>query len=113
VSLPDRIPPKFCIIFITCQSKREADKIASSLLEKRLTACANTISNVDSRFWWGGKIKRAREVLVIAKTRRGNFKRLEKEVKRLHSYVVPEIIAIPIIAGSEEYLGWIDKNAGQ
>ena len=81
-----------------------------SLLKKRLAACANIVSGVDSSFWWAGKIDRAREVLVIMKTRRLNFRRIEKEVKRLHSYKVPEIIAIPIIAGSKEYLNWV---AGQ
>ena len=102
--------PTNCIVLITCQSKKEADRIALSLLKKRLAACANIISGVNSRFWWNGKIDKAREVLVILKTRRSNFKKIEKETKRLHSYEVPEIIAIPIIAGSREYLGWIGKN---
>ena len=109
MSLPDRIP-QFLQLFVTCQSKKEADRIASSLLAKRLAACANTISGVDSKFWWNGKIDKAREVLVILKTKRSKFKRIEKEVKRLHSYEVPEIIAIPIVAGSREYLKWIWKN---
>ena len=79
-------------------------------MNKRLIACANIISGVDSKFWWNGKIDRAKEFLVIIKTRCGNFKKIEKEVKRLHSYIVPEIIAIPILAGSKEYLGWIGKE---
>ena len=108
--LPTSRLPASCIALITCQSKKEADRIVSSLLKKRLAACANIISGVDSRFWWNGKIDQAREILVILKTKRGNFKKIEKETKRLHSYEVPEIIAIPIIAGSREYLGWIGKN---
>ena len=102
--------PRFCIIFVTCQSRKEADSIASSLLNKRLIACANIISGVDSKFWWNGKIDTANEFLVILKARRGSFKKIEKEVKRLHSYEVPEIIAIPIVAGSREYLGWIGDS---
>ena len=109
MSLPNHTS-KFCIIFVTCQSKKEADSIASFLLNKRLISCANIISGVDSKFWWNGKIDTAKEFLVILKGKRGSFKKIEKEVKRLHSYVVPEIIAIPIIAGSKEYLGWISKN---
>jgi len=99
-----------CIILIACQSRKEADIIAASLLKKRLAACANIILGVNSNFWWDGKIDKAREVLLMLKTRRGNFKRIEKEVRRLHSYEVPEIIAIPIIAGSKDYLGWIEKE---
>ena len=109
VSSPDRTP-RFCITFVTCQSKKEADSIALSLLNKRLIACANIISNVHSAFWWNGKIDKAKEVLLIIKTRRNNFKKIEKEVKRLHSYAVPEIIAVPIITGSKEYLRWIEKE---
>ena len=106
---PDRTP-RFCITFVTCQSKKEADSIALSLLNKRLIACANIIAGIDSAFWWHGKIDNAKEALVIIKARRSNFKRIEKEVKRLHSYAVPEIIAVPIIAGSKEYLEWIGKE---
>jgi periplasmic divalent cation tolerance protein len=65
---------------------------------------------VHSAFWWNGKIDKAKEVLLIIKTRRNNFKKIEKEVKRLHSYAVPEIIAVPIITGSKEYLRWIEKE---
>ena len=109
VNSPDLVP-RFCITFVTCQSKKEADRIASSLLNKRLIACANIISGVDSKFWWNGKIDTAKEFLVILKARCSSFKKIEKEIKRLHSYVVPEIIAIPIIAGSKEYLKWIGKE---
>ena len=109
MSSPSRTP-RFCITFVTCQSKKEADSIASSLLNKRLVACANIVSGIDSKFWWTGKINKAREVLVILKARRADFKKIEKEVKRLHSYEVPEIIAIPIAAGSDEYLRWVKKE---
>ena len=100
----------FCIILVTCKSKKEAGRIASSLLSKRLIACANAMPGIDSRFWWNGKIDRAREISLILKTKRVNFKKIEKEIKRLHSYEVPEIIAIPIIMGSAGYLGWIRKS---
>lgn len=104
---------KFVIILVTCASKAEARKIRDVLLKKRLAACGNIIDGVDSKFWWQGKIDSAREVLLILKTSIANFKRIEKEIKRIHSYEVPEIIALPIVAGSEEYLSWINDSAGQ
>jgi periplasmic divalent cation tolerance protein len=72
-----------------------------------LVACANIIFGVESRFWWKGRINKAKETLLILKTRRENFKRVEKEIKRIHSYEVPEIIALPIVAGSKSYLEWL------
>lgn len=97
----------FCIVLITCGSKSEADGIVESLLKKRLIACGNIISGIESRFRWKGKIDKAKEVLAILKTRRKNFKRIEEEAKRIHSYEVPEIIAIPIVTGNEEYMKWL------
>lgn len=100
----------FVTIFVTCSSKREAELIADSLLKKRLVACANIIDKIESKFWWNGRIDKASEALVVFKTRSNNFKAAEKEVKRLHSYEVPEIIAMPIVSGSGEYLSWIRDN---
>jgi len=101
---------KFVIIFVTCASKDEARKIVAALLKKRLVACGNIIGGIESKFWWRGKINSAKETLLILKTKVAKFKAVEKEVKRLHSYDVPEIIAMPIVAGSAEYLGWIDDT---
>ena len=97
------------MIMVTCASKEEARKIAMSLLGKRLVACANIISSIESRFWWKGKIGKAAEFLLTAKTVKSNFKKIKKEVKRLHSYEVPEIIAVPIVTGSRDYLDWIRR----
>ncbi len=97
----------FVIIFVTCGSKEEAEHIVDSLLKKRRVACGNIISGVDSRFRWKGKLEKAKETLVILKTRRDNFSDIEKEIKRIHSYEVPEIIALPIVTGNKRYLGWL------
>lgn len=97
-------------VFVTCSSAAEAKAIAGALLSKRIVACANIISGVRSDFWWKGKIDSADETLLVLKTTRKNFAKAEKEVRRLHSYDVPEIIALPIVAGSEAYLDWIDKS---
>ena len=100
----------FVMIIVMCASGKEARRIADHLLRKRLVACANIISGVESKFWWKGKIDRAKEVLVIMKTKRALFKKAEYEIKRLHSYEVPEIIALPIIAGDRNYLNWIEES---
>lgn len=97
----------FIVVMVTCSSNREAKKIAGSLLDKRLVACANIVPGIRSRFWWKGEIESAREVLVMMKTKKENFKKIEREVKSLHSYDVPEIIATPVIMGSKQYLKWI------
>ena len=98
----------FVIIFITCASRKEAGSIVDSLLKKRLVACGNIIKNVESKFWWRGKIDNEKEVLVMLKTKKENINKIEKEVRRRHSYEVPEIISIPITAGSKRYLEWLD-----
>lgn len=102
---------KNCIlIMVTCASKEEARKISGRLLAKRLVACANIMPGVESRFWWKGKLDSAAELLLTMKTVRSNFKKIEKEIKRVHSYEVPEIIALPIVLASRDYLDWISRT---
>ena len=100
----------YVIVMVTCASREEARKIAGRLLEKRLVACANILPKIESRFWWKGKLDSAAELLVMMKTVRSNFKKIEAEIKRLHSYEVPEIIAVPIVLGSRDYLDWISRT---
>jgi periplasmic divalent cation tolerance protein len=99
----------YIIVMVTCASKEEARKISGRLLAKRLVACANILPKIESRFWWKGKLDSASELFVTMKTVRSNFKKIEAEVKRLHSYEVPEIIAVPIVSGSRDYLDWISQ----
>jgi len=107
------MPGKFITILMTAPSEKEARRIISALITKRLVACANLLNGVDSTFIWKGKIDKAKEFLVIFKTRRNLFKRVEAQIRRLHSYEVPEIIAVPIVAGNKEYLKWIDEVVGE
>ena len=100
----------FIVIFVTASSEEEAEKIAQSLVEKRLVACVNIIKDVQSVFRWKGKILDEKELLLIIKTRKKLYKNVEKEVKNLHAYEVPEIIALPIISGSKDYLYWVDSE---
>lgn len=97
----------FVIVMSTCASKEEAEKIVNRLLNARLIACANILPAVLSLFHWKGKIDRAEEVMLIMKTRKKYFKELVEWVQTHHSYELPEIIALPIIDGSGEYLDWM------
>ena len=100
----------YILIMVTCASKKEAIRISGHLLRKRLIACANILPKIESKFWWNGKLDSAAEILVTMKTIRSNFKKIETLVKSLHSYEVPEIVAIPIVAGSGDYLDWISRT---
>ncbi len=100
----------YILIMVTCASKEEARKISGQLLRKRLVACASILPKIESKFWWKGKLDSAREILVTMKTVRSNFKKIEALIKSLHSYEVPEIIAVPIVAGSRDYLDWISRT---
>jgi periplasmic divalent cation tolerance protein len=98
------------VIFITASKKEEARKIANELIAKKLVACVNIVDRVESHFWWQGKVDNAKEVLLIAKSRKDKFAKIVKSVKSVHSYDVPEIIAMPIIAGYKPYLRWINDS---
>jgi periplasmic divalent cation tolerance protein len=98
------------VVFITCPDKKQADKIAKSLIKVKYAACVNLVSSINSLFWWKGKVDSCQEVLLVVKTKKRLFRRLERLVKSLHSYNLPEIIAVPVIAGSKEYLKWIDDS---
>lgn len=96
------------VVLVTCASSAEARRIAMSLVKMQLAACGNISgANVNSIYRWRGKVEKAKEVLLILKSTRKAFAKLEREVRRMHSYEVPEIIAVPIIEGSRPYLEWI------
>jgi len=97
----------FIIVIMTAPNKQEAVNIVRALLEERLIACANILDPVHSLFWWKGKIEEEKEVLVLMKSQKTLFKKLSKRVAELHSYDVPEILALPIVEGSSSYLDWM------
>src|SRR3989338_11134625 len=98
------------VIFVTAKDTAEAEKIGGALVEQKLAACANIIPGIKSIFRWEGKVDNAGETLLILKTKKSLFGKVEKAVKSLHSYTTPEIIALPIVAGSKEYLKWISES---
>ena len=98
------------VVLVTCGSEEQAANIANSLVEEGLAACVNIISPVRSIYRWEGKIWDEKEWVLIIKTQKKRFEELEKKVKSLHSYSVPEIIALPIVEGSESYLEWLEET---
>ena len=105
---------EYIIVLITCPNKEVSEKVANALLEKKLAACVNMMTPVTSLYTWGGEINRDQEMLLIVKSRAELFERdLVPAVKAVHPYDVPEIIALPIIMGSEDYLGWMREVTRQ
>ena len=96
------------VVFVTCGSEEEALKIANALVDEHLAACVNVISPIRSIYRWEGKIWDEKEWLLIIKTQSHRFVELEKKVKSLHSYSVPEIVSVPITQGSSPYLNWLE-----
>jgi periplasmic divalent cation tolerance protein len=103
---------EFVVVLITAQKEDEAAEIAKDIVAGKLAACVNIVRDVRSIYRWKGKTEDEGEVLMIAKTRRTRFPDLMKRVKELHRYTVPEIIALPIVEGSDEYLGWLKEETG-
>ena len=101
------------VVFSTCSGAEEAKNLARRLVEQRLAACVNLFPQVESCYRWKGEIHQDAEVFLVIKSRRALFERLRKEVERLHSYEVPELIAVPIVDGAEAYLSWMEKELAE
>lgn len=95
------------IVFMTASNGEEAARLADMLVGAHLAACVQILPEMESVYRWQGKIERAPEVLLLAKTTKSKFEELEREVRALHSYDTPEIIAVPVVAGSAPYLDWL------
>jgi periplasmic divalent cation tolerance protein len=102
--------PDYVVVFITANDSEEAQKIARLLLKRRQAACVNIIPGVDSQFWWQDKIESAEENLLIVKTKAYLLPDIVKTVKKNHGNDVPEIIAMTIVDGNQDYLDWIDSE---
>jgi len=98
------------MVFMATATKQEAQKIARSLLNKHLIACANILAPVESQYWWQGKIERAKEFLVLMKSDEKLFEKLCETIKKMHSYEVPEILALPIVKGWQPYIKWLNTS---
>ncbi len=100
------------LVLTTIGSEEDAARLGRSLVEKRLVACVNVIGPARSIFLWKGKVEDESERLLLMKTRADRYVDLETAIKELHPYEVPEVIAIPIERGSQDYLSWVDENVG-
>ena len=98
------------VVFVTCPNRRHAQRLANSVVRHHLAACVNILANVQSLFWWEGRVDRAQETLLIIKTTAARFEALRRSVCALHPYDVPEIIAVPIRKAHRPYLRWIGAS---
>lgn len=98
------------VVLSTCDSEEQAAKLARHLVESRLAACVSIVSGGRSVYRWKGAIEQAAEWLLVIKTRRDLFPALRLEIGKIHSYEVPELIALPIVDGAENYLAWLDTE---
>ena len=97
------------VILVTTPTIDEARKIGNALVEEKLIACANIIPQVESIFYWQDKVCNEKEALMVIKTKKKLIEKIIKRVKALHSYTVPEVIALPIIKGSKDYIKWVKE----
>lgn len=101
---------QYIVVLMTSSSVEEAKRITHALVSEKLIACGNIVPGIQSIFFWQGKTAEENEVLIIGKSKRSAFPEIVKKVKSLHSYTLPEIIALPLIEGSSEYLRWIEET---
>jgi len=100
----------YLVVLVTASSLEEARQIARVLVEKRLCACVNIIDGISSTYRWKREIQEETECLLLCKAVEGDFDSIEACVKGLHSYTVPEVIAVPLVRGSREYLNWVSEE---
>ncbi len=98
------------VVLTTCDSEEQAARIARHLVEHRVAACVNIVPGMRSIYRWNGKIEDTSELLLVIKSRRDLFPRVRSEIEKGHTYEVPEIVALPIVEGSEGYLAWLDRE---
>jgi periplasmic divalent cation tolerance protein len=98
------------VVLTTCESEEEAERIARALVDKRLAACVNILPKARSIYRWKGAVEEAEELVLVIKSRRDVFDTLRMELSKLHSYEIPEAIALPVVDGTAAYLAWIDRE---
>src|SRR5712671_5317169 len=98
------------VVFSTCSTLDEAESIARKLIEARLAACVNVTAGVCSFYRWKGVIEKAAEYVLVIKTSRALFDRVRLELEKLHTYEIPEVLAIPVVEGSPNYLNWMENE---
>ena len=97
-------------IYTTTNTRENAEKIAKALVENRLAACVQIVGPVASVYWWRGQIEETAEWLCIVKTRRSLYDTVGSAIRRNHTYEIPEIIAVPVVEGDEDYTSWLNSQ---
>jgi len=97
-------------VFTTTEKKEDAERIAQTLVRKKLSACVQIVGAISSTYRWKGKVETTQEWLCLIKSENSLYKELERTIKEIHPYEIPEIIAVPIVAGSGKYLQWVDQE---
>jgi len=101
---------QFVAVLVTAPDAKTGRRLARAALQARLVACANLIPQIESHYWWQGKVESSAEVLLVLKTAKTKLKRLEKLILQLHPYDTPEFLALPLTVGNEAYLAWISSS---
>jgi periplasmic divalent cation tolerance protein len=101
---------KYRLVLVTAPNPKTARQLAEAALKARLVACANLVFNIESHYWWRGKIERGAEVLLLLKSTSANVDRLEKLILKNHPYETPEFLVVPIHSGNQHYLEWISQS---
>ena len=110
--ITDHERPDAIVVFLTTPGRDEANELAQMLVETRLASCVQILPRIESIYRWQGMVERQEEVLLLVKTIRSKFDDLEREVRARHSYETPEILAVPIVEGSADYLAWLTNGLG-
>ena len=103
---------QFSAVLVTAPDLKTARKLAQTALKAKLAACANLVPRIESHYWWQGKIERGNEVLIVFKTGKSKLKGLEQLILQQHPYTTPEFLALPLTAGSANYLTWLAESCG-
>ena len=103
---------EFIQVSTTTDKREDAEHISKAIVENKLAACVQISGPITSIYWWNDNMEESEEWLITMKTRKELYPKLEQAIKNFHPYEVPEIVAVPIIAGSKEYLDWLEKGTG-
>ena len=107
------VPEDFAVVLVTAPDMALARLLAKAALEAKLAACANIVPAVESHYWWEEKLESSAEVVLIFKTRQGLLPKLERAFREIHPYDTPEFVALPLTAGNQKYLAWIEDNTAK